>query len=226
MWIMQKFFISGVTYNVSMPSLNSSSSSSVDLSQFIVLLWLFIVIILLDIYKWLHAFYVQRLCSYCMFIVIRRCLLAFSLTLAFTAPDIWKVQTFAFRTSSPTPVRLKTKTKRSSNISTKWRHTDTSTIYDATSSTRIDFRHVSQTSSLNFFPKMSSIGFSSLRLSSMIVLSSSHNLVWYLKVTCTTTQPKYSGYLSNSVKRLQKYFTDFTFHTLSVFSWFLDNDCT
>ena len=31
----------------------------VDLSQFTVLLWLFIVIILLDICKWLHALYVQ-----------------------------------------------------------------------------------------------------------------------------------------------------------------------
>jgi len=41
----------------------------VDLSQFTVLLWLFIVIILLGICKWLHALYVQWVCSCSMFIL-------------------------------------------------------------------------------------------------------------------------------------------------------------
>jgi len=48
---------------------------NVDLSQFTVLLWLFIVIILLGICKWLHALYVEWLCSISMFTVIKRCLL-------------------------------------------------------------------------------------------------------------------------------------------------------
>ena len=62
--------------------------------------------------------------------------------------------------------------------------TEASTTNDATSSTLIDFKQVSQTSSLNFFPKISSKGFSSFRLSSITVLSSSHSRVWYLNVTC------------------------------------------
>ena len=48
----------------------------VDLSQFTVLLWFVIVIILLSICKSLHALYVQWLCSCSMFIFIKRCLLA------------------------------------------------------------------------------------------------------------------------------------------------------
>ena len=63
-------------------------------------------------------------------------------------------------------------------------HTEASQIKEATSVGLIDFRHVSQTSNLNFFPMISSKGFSSLRLSSIIVLSSLHNLVWYRKYNC------------------------------------------
>ena len=43
----------------------------VDLSQFTVLLWLFIVVILSGICKWLHALYVQWIMF--MFIFIKRC---------------------------------------------------------------------------------------------------------------------------------------------------------
>lgn len=59
-----------------------------------------------------------------------------------------------------------------------------STVKVATSFKAIICTTASQTSNLNFLPRTSSIGLPSLRLSSTMVCSASHFLVWKWKDTC------------------------------------------
>jgi len=79
---------------------------------------------------------------------------------------------------------------------------------------------------------MSSIGFSSFRLSSMTVRSSSQSLVWYRKVTCITVHHKQNIRPHLPVMQLRKtYFLAVfncvtqTFYILSSFYWHVSIVC-